>query len=131
MFKIDEPLFDFMVLMPLKNHKSVCEGLVSLTKALFICFFRRRSLFVSSRHQALKFGHSVPPLKRKPFLIIDNYSQIKMIAPEYFENGDAAMETVCYQMDKWSLPCPGQTLQLPLLGSVLQVIYDTPNLFCH
>ena len=52
-----------------------------------------------------------------------------MIAPEYFENGDAAMETVCYQMDKWSLPCPGQTLQLPLLGSVLQVIYDTPNLF--
>ena len=44
-----------------------------------------------------------------------------MIAPEYFENGDAAIETVCHQIDKWSSPYPGQTLQLPVLGSVLQV----------
>ena len=65
MFKIDEPLFDFMVLMPLKNHKSVCEGLVSLTEALFICFFRRRSLFVSSRHQALKFFSLSSSVKEK------------------------------------------------------------------
>ena len=44
-----------------------------------------------------------------------------MIAPEYFENGDAAIETVCYQIDKWASPCAGQTLHLPVLGSVFQV----------
>lgn len=46
-----------------------------------------------------------------------------MIAPEYFENGDAAIETVCHQVDKWPTPNAGQTLQLPFLGNVLQVSF--------
>ncbi|XP_065067131.1 protein DENND6A-like isoform X2 [Rhopilema esculentum] len=66
------------------------------------------------------FQKSVVLLSQLPYVNLFSHL-IKMIAPEYFENGDAAMETVCYQMDKWSLPCPGQTLQLPLLGSVLQL----------
>ena len=48
---------------------------------------------------------------------------MKLIAPEYFENGDAAVETVCHHIDKWQLPCPGHTLQLPVLGTVLQVSF--------
>lgn len=52
-----------------------------------------------------------------------------MIAPEYFENGDAAIEAVCYQIDKWSSPHPGFTIQLPVLGSVLQVSSPNVKLF--
>ena len=52
-----------------------------------------------------------------------------MIAPEYFENGDAAVEAVCYQIDKWPAPCPGETLQLPVMGNVLQVSNNMVNFF--
>lgn len=43
------------------------------------------------------------------------------VAPEYFDNGDVSLETVCYNINSWPPPTPGVTLNLPLLGSVFQV----------
>jgi len=66
------------------------------------------------------FQKSVVLLSHVPYVNLFTYL-VKLIAPEYFENGDAAVETVCHHIDKWPLPCPGHTLQLPVLGTVLQV----------
>ena len=66
------------------------------------------------------FQKSVVLLSRLPFTNL-YYYLVKTIAPEYFENGDIALETVCYQIDKWTNPYPGQTQQLPVMGNVLQV----------
>lgn len=45
-----------------------------------------------------------------------------LIAPEYFDNGTLSLEAACYNIARWPAPVPGQTLNLPLLGAVLQVI---------
>lgn len=47
---------------------------------------------------------------------------MSIIAPEYFENGDLSLEAACYNIDQWPSPVPGHTLNLPLLGTVLQVV---------
>lgn len=45
-----------------------------------------------------------------------------LMSPEYFDNGAVSLEAACYNIDKWPCPIPGQTLNLPLLGTVFQVI---------
>lgn len=45
-----------------------------------------------------------------------------LIAPEYFNHGDLSLETACYTIDTWPAPIPGTTLNLPLMGTVFQVI---------
>lgn len=66
------------------------------------------------------FQKSVVLISRLPFINL-YLNIVKTVAPEYYENGDIALETVCYQIDKWSNPSPGQTHQLPIMGDVLQV----------
>ncbi|XP_057306926.1 protein DENND6A-like [Hydractinia symbiolongicarpus] len=66
------------------------------------------------------FQKSVVLLTQLPYISLFRYL-VKNIAPEYFLNGEVALETVCYQIDKWPSPYPGQTLQLPVIGEVLQI----------
>lgn len=49
------------------------------------------------------------------------YKVVGLIAPEFFENGEPSIEAACHDVDQWPLPQPGETLHLPLLGTVLQV----------
>lgn len=44
-----------------------------------------------------------------------------LISPEYFENGELSLQAACHNIDKWPAPVPGETLNLPLMGSVFQV----------
>lgn len=67
------------------------------------------------------FQKSLVLISRYPFTNLYIHL-VKTIAPEYFENGDIALETVCYQIDKWTNPRPGEVLQLPAMGKVLSVI---------
>ncbi|KAJ8955330.1 hypothetical protein NQ318_003423 [Aromia moschata] len=65
------------------------------------------------------FQKSVVILSLLPFNNL--FSKIcSYIAPEYFENGEVSLEAVCYNIERWPLPVPGSTLNLPLLGSVFQ-----------
>ncbi|KAJ7329410.1 hypothetical protein JRQ81_015584 [Phrynocephalus forsythii] len=45
---------------------------------------------------------------------------LQLIAPEYFDKLDPCLEAVCSEMDQWPPPVPGQILNLPVMGVVLQ-----------
>ncbi|XP_054876295.1 protein DENND6B isoform X2 [Poeciliopsis prolifica] len=45
----------------------------------------------------------------------------KVIAPEFFDKLEPFLEAVCSEIDQWPNPSPGQTLNLPIVGVVLQV----------
>uniref|UniRef100_A0A1A8HG48 DENN/MADD domain containing 6B n=1 Tax=Nothobranchius korthausae TaxID=1143690 RepID=A0A1A8HG48_9TELE len=49
------------------------------------------------------------------------HSLLQIIAPEYFEKLEPCLETVCNEIDQWPAPMPGQMLNLPVLGVILQV----------
>lgn len=66
------------------------------------------------------FQKSVVILSRLPFNKL--FSTIScLISPEYFENGEPSLEAACHNIDKWPPPVPGETMNLPLMGSVFQV----------
>lgn len=44
-----------------------------------------------------------------------------LIAPEFFEMGNAVMEAIVREMDQWPPPMPGQIVHLPLIGVLFQV----------
>ncbi|XP_023205561.1 protein DENND6B isoform X2 [Xiphophorus maculatus] len=49
------------------------------------------------------------------------HSVLQIIAPEFFEKLEPFLEAVCNEIDQWPNPSPGQTLNLPIVGVVLQV----------
>ncbi|EMP29203.1 hypothetical protein UY3_13683 [Chelonia mydas] len=48
-------------------------------------------------------------------------SLLQLIAPEYFDKLEPCLEAVCNEIDQWPPPVPGQTLNLPVMGIVIQV----------
>ncbi|XP_020946974.1 protein DENND6B isoform X6 [Sus scrofa] len=46
---------------------------------------------------------------------------LSLVAPEYFDKLTPCLEAVCNEIDQWPAPVPGQTLNLPVMGVVLQV----------
>lgn len=48
-----------------------------------------------------------------------------LIAPEFFEMGNAVMEAIVREIDQWPPPIPGQVVHLPLIGVLFQVKVDT------
>lgn len=46
---------------------------------------------------------------------------LQIIAPEYFEKLEPCLEAVCNELDQWPFAVPGLTLNLPVMGVVLQV----------
>ncbi|KAK2167268.1 hypothetical protein LSH36_30g02036 [Paralvinella palmiformis] len=63
---------------------------------------------------------SVVLLSKLPFVTLYNYI-VSVIAPEYFDNGEPCLEAACHDIDQWPDPCPGETLNLPIMGTVVQV----------
>uniref|UniRef100_A0A8C3Y934 DENN domain containing 6B n=1 Tax=Catharus ustulatus TaxID=91951 RepID=A0A8C3Y934_CATUS len=47
---------------------------------------------------------------------------LQLIAPEYFDKLEPCLEAVCNEIDQWPPPVPGQTLNLPVMGVVIQVL---------
>lgn len=45
---------------------------------------------------------------------------MEIIAPEYFERGEASLEAACHDIDQWLPPLPGP-LTLPLHGNLIKV----------
>ncbi|XP_074609232.1 protein DENND6A-like isoform X1 [Acropora palmata] len=66
------------------------------------------------------FQKSVVLISRLPY--VNLFSEVmQFVAPNFFENGELSLEAVCHDIDQWPYPEAGHTLQLPLMGNVLQV----------
>uniref|UniRef100_A0A8C5RVU3 DENN domain containing 6B n=1 Tax=Laticauda laticaudata TaxID=8630 RepID=A0A8C5RVU3_LATLA len=66
------------------------------------------------------FQKSLVLVTRLPYVTLF-HSLLRLVAPEYFEKLDPGLEAVCRQIDQWPPPVPGQTLNLPVMGVVIQV----------
>lgn len=66
------------------------------------------------------FQKSLVLLSRLPYTSLF-HQLLQIIAPEYFEKLDPCLETVCNEIDQWPRPVPGMTLNLPLMGVILQI----------
>lgn len=66
------------------------------------------------------FQKSVVLLSRLPYINLFT-ELVELIAPEFFDKGEELIEAACHDIDQWSNPVPGDTLQLPIMGTVLQV----------
>lgn len=59
-------------------------------------------------------------VSRLPFVRLFQ-ALLSLIAPEYFDKLAPCLEAVCNEIDQWPAPMPGQTLNLPVMGVILQV----------
>ncbi|XP_035280338.1 protein DENND6B [Anguilla anguilla] len=66
------------------------------------------------------FQKSLVLVSRLPYVNLFQ-SLLKLVAPEYFEKLEPCLEAVCNEIDQWPSPVPGQTLNLPIMGVVMQV----------
>ncbi|XP_059793236.1 protein DENND6B isoform X4 [Balaenoptera ricei] len=71
----------------------------------------------SHRPRALQ---SLVLVSRLPFVRLFQ-ALLSLVAPEYFDKLAPCLEAVCDEIDQWPAPVPGQTLNLPVMGVVLQV----------
>ncbi|CAG2105847.1 unnamed protein product [Medioppia subpectinata] len=72
------------------------------------------------------FQKSLVLLTRLPFVRLFTHV-IQLMAPQFFECGDASLEAACHDIDQWPAPTPGATLNLPLMGVVLQITVPNRN----
>ncbi|XP_038163896.1 protein DENND6B [Cyprinodon tularosa] len=66
------------------------------------------------------FQKSLVLVSRLPFTHLF-HSMLQIIAPEFFEKLEPFLEAVCNEIDQWPPPSPGQTPNLPIVGTVLQI----------
>uniref|UniRef100_A0A7N8XSV2 UDENN domain-containing protein n=1 Tax=Mastacembelus armatus TaxID=205130 RepID=A0A7N8XSV2_9TELE len=66
------------------------------------------------------FQKSLVLVSRLPYTHLF-HSLLQIIAPEFFEKLEPCLEAVCNEIDQWPSPIPGLTLNLPVMGVVLQV----------
>ncbi|XP_009215843.1 protein DENND6B isoform X2 [Papio anubis] len=66
------------------------------------------------------FRQSLVLVSRLPFVRLFQ-ALLSLIAPEYFDKLAPCLEAVCSEIDQWPAPAPGQTLNLPVMGVVVQV----------
>ncbi|KAG8225110.1 hypothetical protein J437_LFUL004031 [Ladona fulva] len=72
------------------------------------------------------FRQSVVLISRFPF--VNLFTEVcALIAPEYFENGEPSIEAACHDIDQWPAPVPGELVNLPLLGTVIQAYIPSQN----
>uniref|UniRef100_A0A3Q3NFU8 UDENN domain-containing protein n=1 Tax=Mastacembelus armatus TaxID=205130 RepID=A0A3Q3NFU8_9TELE len=72
------------------------------------------------------FQKSLVLVSRLPYTHLF-HSLLQIIAPEFFEKLEPCLEAVCNEIDQWPSPIPGLTLNLPVMGVVLQVRSGSVN----
>ncbi|XP_039298437.1 protein DENND6A [Nilaparvata lugens] len=86
------------------------------------CYFYGFVYFRQVKDPSLPRGYfqkSVIVLSRLPFISLF-LEVIGLIAPEFFKSGFSSIEAACHEINQWPLPFPGDTVSLPLLGTVIQ-----------
>ncbi|XP_057597380.1 protein DENND6B isoform X17 [Hippopotamus amphibius kiboko] len=59
-------------------------------------------------------------VSRLPFVRLFQ-ALLGLVAPEFFDKLAPCLEAACREIDQWPAPVPGRTLNLPVMGVVLQV----------
>ncbi|KAM8909088.1 protein DENND6B isoform 1-T1 [Spinachia spinachia] len=97
---------------------SVKRGYFQKVGYLFTC----THLFTCSHliNQVIPVFQSLVLVSRLPYTHLF-HSLLQIIAPEFFEKLEPCLEAVCNGIDQWPSPVPGLTLNLPVMGVVLQV----------
>ncbi|KAK6488200.1 protein DENND6B isoform X1 [Huso huso] len=72
------------------------------------------------------FQKSLVLISRLPYVNLFQ-SLLQLIAPEYFEKLEPCLEAVCNEIDQWPAPIPGQTLNLAVMGVVIQMRIPSKN----
>uniref|UniRef100_A0AAQ5ZJW0 UDENN domain-containing protein n=1 Tax=Amphiprion ocellaris TaxID=80972 RepID=A0AAQ5ZJW0_AMPOC len=72
------------------------------------------------------FQKSLVLVSRLPYTHLF-HSLLQIIAPEFFEKLEPCLEAVCNEIDQWLSPVPGLTLNLPVMGVVLQNLLPAPT----
>jgi len=49
------------------------------------------------------------------------FFRTSVLARKFFECGEVAIETAAKDIDSWPLPCPGHSIELPLMGHLFQL----------
>lgn len=66
------------------------------------------------------YSQSVVIISKLPF--VNLFGEVcALLAPEFFDSGSKVMEVATKEIDQWPPPVPGQTIHLPLLGTLFQV----------
>ncbi|XP_045411300.1 protein DENND6B isoform X2 [Lemur catta] len=71
------------------------------------------------------FQKSLVLVSRLPFVRLFQ-ALLSLMAPEYFDKLAPCLEAVCSEIDQWPAPVPGQTLNLPVMGVVVQNLLPAP-----
>ncbi|XP_012859477.1 protein DENND6B [Echinops telfairi] len=66
------------------------------------------------------FQKSLVLVSRLPFVRLFQ-ALLRLVAPEFFDKLAPCLEAVCNEIDQWPAPWPGRTLNLPIMGVILQV----------
>ncbi|XP_028306138.1 protein DENND6B [Gouania willdenowi] len=76
------------------------------------------------------FQKSLVLVSRLPYTHL-YHMLLQIVAPEFFGKLQPCLEAVCNEIDQWPSPVPGLTLNLPVMGTTLQVripsITDKPE----
>lgn len=72
------------------------------------------------------FQKSLVLVSRLPYVHLFQ-TLLQIIAPEYFEKLEPCLEAVCNELDQWPFAVPGLTLNLPVMGVVIQVRIPSKN----
>ncbi|KAM6216523.1 protein DENND6B [Rhynchocyon petersi] len=70
------------------------------------------------------FQKSLVLVSRLPFVRLFQ-ALLSLVAPEFFDKLAPCLEAVCNEIDQWPAPTPGRTLNLPVMGVVVQVRIPT------
>ncbi|KAH9508011.1 Protein dennd6a [Bulinus truncatus] len=106
---------------PVRAHSQYnrdCPVALQLDEAYYYGFV----YFRQTKDRSIRRGYfqkSVVLITKLPFIALFN-QVISILAPEYFDNGEPSLEAACHDIDQWPMPVPGDTLNLPLMGTVLQ-----------
>ncbi|KAG2187540.1 hypothetical protein INT44_005229 [Umbelopsis vinacea] len=86
-------------------------------------FFRQKK---DDRIRRGYFQKSLVLLSQHPFVGL--FSRVvSMLGPAFFDLGQPMLEAACASIASWNGPLPGQSYDLPLLGTVLQVEIPYPH----
>ncbi|XP_043281251.1 protein DENND6A [Venturia canescens] len=72
------------------------------------------------------FQKSVVIISKLPF--VNLFGEVcALLAPEFFDSGPKVMEVAVQEIDQWPPPVPGQTIHLPLIGTLFQTYIPNKN----
>ncbi|ELU00735.1 hypothetical protein CAPTEDRAFT_175751 [Capitella teleta] len=102
-----------------KEYNRSCPAALQTDQGILYGFVYFRQI----RDKSIRRGYyqkSVVVVTRLPMIALFSH-MAGIIAPGFFEHGETSLEAACHDIDQWPPPIPGNTVNLPIMGTVVQV----------